>query len=316
MQKNLELFNYCLTKPEILLEDAYKKGELVITKTKEKKNELIRRNERLIDLITTYKTFGDKLTPKQENSIIYEVIDLLFNTEEKMNYTAFSQYFMVCDLSYSILKNEELKQKHEIIKEILKEYISDRHAMYSSHGYSNIVLQVMSDNYSHKRNCSSGIEKVEKQLRRVGITRYEYGDSIDSNFYLFPDKDEKEFRRFLSAKKIRFEWSKVKQDKIPDIYLQYNRKIYIIEHKHMKEGGGGQSKQDTEIADFVKLTENGVSYITYLDGAYFNKLIPPSPRGKENTLKKDIVSHLQNNANNYFLNTAGFEKFLKEVVIS
>ena len=284
-------------------------------KTKEEKNELIRRNEKLIDLITTYKTIGDKLTPDQENAIIAEIIDLMFNTKEKMNYTAFSQYFMVCDLSYSVLQNENLKQKHEIIREILKEYVADRHSTYSSHGYSNIVLQVMSDNYSHKRNCSSGLEKVEKQLIKVGINGYKSGAPLESDFYLLPDKDEKEFRRILSTKKIVFEWSKVKQNKLPDIYLQYKNKIYIIEHKHMKEGGGGQSKQDTEIADFVKLTEERVSYITYLDGPYFNKLISPSEYRKESILKKDVVSHLQNNPNNYFLNTAGFERFLKEVVI-
>lgn len=315
MQKNLELFNYCLTKPEILLEDTYKKGELVITPTKEQKNELIRRNERLIDLITTYKTFGEKLTPEQENSIISEITDLMFNTKEKMNYTAFSQYFMVCDMSYSLLQNEELKRKHKVIREILKEYVSDRHSMYSSHGYSNIVLQVMSDNYSHKRNGSSGLDKVEKQMKSAGLTQYERGDSLDGNFYLLPDKDEKEFRRILSVKKIKFKWSKVKQGKSPDVFIQHNGEVYIIEHKHMKESGGGQDKQDTEIADLIKLSEDGVSYVTYLDGAFFNKFISPSEKGKENIMKKDIVSHLQNNENNYFLNTAGFKKFVKEVVI-
>jgi hypothetical protein len=82
----------------------------------------------------------------------------------------------------------------------------------------------------------------------------------------------------------------------------------------MKEGGGGQSKQDTEIVDFIRYKEKNVSYVTYLDGVGFNRLIT-SKDNKHRKVKEDILEILSQNKDNYFVNTAGFEKFIDEVVL-
>lgn len=316
MQKNIEIFNYSLENPESLRDETYKKGELVITKTADQKNELIHRNEKLINLITSYETLKETLTDPQKDEIVDEIIDLMFNTSEKMNYTPFSQYFMVCDLSYSVVNALSEDEKRLLVKAILDDYVLERHPMYRSHGYSNIVLQVISDNYSHKRNVSTGVEKAEKQIKSRGIDEFSYPYDASKNFYLLVDANEGILLDILEKKKIKFQWSASKQGKLPDVFIQYNGKVYIIEHKHMKERGGGQSKQDTEIVDLIRYAEPNVSYVTYLDGIYFNGLVDAEGDDKGRKVKDEVVEILTANKENYFVNTAGFEKFLDEIVLA
>ncbi len=84
-----------------------------------------------------------------------------------------------------------------------------------------------------------------------------------------------------------------------------------MEHKHMKESGGGQDKQMTEIIDFVSYNDNGVGYISFLDGVYFNLLSDKNiTSGKSFIQRSKIYKNLNNNKQNYFINTRGFVKFL------
>jgi hypothetical protein len=314
MQKNIELFNYSLSKPEEYFEDWYTKGVIIIPPTKDEKNDLTRANAQLIDTITAYQVMGGKLTPSQEADLVGSIVRLLFYTTNHMNYSAFSQYLMVCDLSYSLLESEPDERKHELIREVLREYVKDRHSMYQSHGYSDVVLQVLSDNYSHKRNARTGPEKAERQVLERGIPKFRKGTSYGGNYYLLVDEAESDFTSILKAKQIRFLWSTEKQLKIPDMLISFGGTVYIIEHKHKKEGGGGQSSQGVEAVDLVKFSEDNASFVTYMDGPYFNKL-GKGGNNKESELTKDILKSLEQNKNNYFVNTAGFDKFLDEVVI-
>lgn len=100
---------------------------------------------------------------------------------------------------------------------------------------------------------------------------------------------------------------------MPDAVFKYNDRIFIVEHKHLKEGGGGQDKQLGEIIDLIKYKDDNVSYISYMDGMYFNSLINPKPNVKISNSKKDIIKYLTENSENYFLNTHGFEKILKDL---
>lgn len=99
---------------------------------------------------------------------------------------------------------------------------------------------------------------------------------------------------------------------MPDAIFKFNNIIYIVEHKHLKEGGGGQDKQLLEIIDLIKYSEDGVRYISYFDGMYFNSLINPKSTVKINTVKNDIINNLTKCPNNFFVNTMGFEKILKD----
>jgi hypothetical protein len=312
---NIKLFEYSLENENKLLENAVKKEDVVITSKAKDKNELMIKNERMINLITSYKTLKDKLSPKQEGDIIAELDSLLFN-KEKMNYSAFSQYFMVWDLSYSLLSSRGLEERKKLLKELLNKYIKDRHSMYLEHGYSNMVLQVISDNYSHKRKGMTGIVKLEAMLKIAKIPKYDTTQNIaNDTFYLLPDKEGKKgFMHILNSKKIALKWSKDKQGKMPDAYIQNKKKIYIVEHKYKKEGGGGQNSQIVELVDFIKNSDTEISYVSFMDGVLFNALSNHNiNNNKILTTKRDIIKHLTKNSNNYFLNAAGFKVLLETI---
>jgi len=81
----------------------------------------------------------------------------------------------------------------------------------------------------------------------------------------------------------------------------------------MKEGGGWQDKQIVEISSFINYSDKDISYISFLDGTYFNKLFLKAARGKVLVQRNQILESLQENPNNYFLNTAGFLYFLSKL---
>ncbi|KAF0134829.1 MAG: hypothetical protein FD145_397 [Candidatus Saganbacteria bacterium] len=309
---NIDLFEYSLKNIEQIFDAANKKEKLVITKSSKKKNEPIRNNESLINLITTYHTMYGKLTKIQDDELIGEIDSILFNNEH-MNYTAFSQYLMVWDMPYSALRDE--KERKQLLRKLIKKYIKDRHQMYTSHGYSNIVLQVLADNYSHKRGGSTGANKIIMFVERAGIKKYHEDNDIDKDsFYLLPDKGGKKyFKDICKEHNINFKWSRSKQGKMPDCYIQKAPNAWIIEHKHKKGGGGGQYSQIVEIVDFLKYTEKNVSYVAFLDGILFNELINASSDTKMSKAKKDIYKYLKINKNNYFVNTAGFSRLLQSI---
>jgi hypothetical protein len=85
-----------------------------------------------------------------------------------------------------------------------------------------------------------------------------------------------------------------------------------MENKHMKEAGGGQDKQMSEIINFISYQDKEVSYISFLDGVYFNLLSDETIKsGKPYEQRKAIYTYLKKNKTNYFVNTFGLEKLLK-----
>lgn len=114
---------------------------------------------------------------------------------------------------------------------------------------------------------------------------------------------------------MEFRYSKQRQAKIPDAILKVYKHIFVIEHKNMKEGGGGQDKQISEILDFIRYCEEGKDfhYITYLDGIFSNKLFPGAT-AKNKIQYIEAVEVLNENPSNYFVNTFAFEKLITDYV--
>jgi len=69
-----------------------------------------------------------------------------------------------------------------------------------------------------------------------------------------------------------------------------------------------------EIIDFIKYKENGVSYLVFLDGLFFNKYAKELQKGKLKNQYAAIIKNLKNNPDNYFVNTTGFQKYIKRFV--
>lgn len=313
MLDNLEYFEYSLAHKELLLDKYYFSDEIIIDNHS---SPLFANCLELDETISNYanrKRYYDCLHqdfPDAElDVIINKIIKLL--EEEYMNLTAFAQSFSLFDSSFSSYSSLNKREKSYFIKEILDAFISKRFDLYSKVGYG--YLQVLYDSHAHKRMSSAGAKKVASQLNYNNFVQV-HNTSIKNRQFFLPDQVKKEnYLQFLKDNSIDCAWTKNKQDKMPDAVFKYDNKFYFVEHKHLKEGGGGQDKQLTEIVDLIQYGEPGITFISYMDGMYFNSLINPRPTTKMYTTKKDIVKYLTTNKENYFLNTSGFEKFLKDL---
>ena len=332
---NLHYFKISRDNPEPLIDSAYQKDcKTVIPSKASKKNSLTESNARLTGLITDFsKIQGNPSKKKERSEIIKEIVDIL-TTVEHINFSPFAQFFMTYNINIGMLKGRPQEEQMSTVEEILSHFCKTRHQIYLDHGYSDIILQVMADNYSHKRNSKAGIEKVEKILAKHGFKKKKnienFHKKFSEKFYFLPDKDGKEaFKNFRTSLNIAMESNKDDIEKLPDIVFHISGHFYIMELKNMKQGGGGQDKQIIELAHFIHYSEKDAHfhYISYLDGLYsnviFSERLPSSPEKKANDKTKKpkkktdqrqaFQKNLEANPQNYFVNTAGFDVLLADL---
>jgi len=316
---NIELFKYSGRHPEPIIDPYYNRDKVVIPATADRTNKLVEKNARLIELISVFCYFleqGKDKTHSDVRALIDEVIGILKDTEG-INLSPFSQFFMVYNSSHNSFVGYSHEEQREFIYEMLCLYGKERHKMYLSHGYTNAILQVVCDNYSHKRNSKTTIVKICDILERVGFVHNPNGEErFARRFYFLPDKgDKKTFLTFKRQHGIVMESARHEQNKLPDIVFFINGEYYIVEMKSMKGSGGGQDKQLTEVINFIRYAESDahIHYVTYLDGEYSNLLHGDTTQPKIRCQYDDALSCLAHHPGNYFLNTAGFEEFVREI---
>lgn len=311
MLNNVELFNECLANRvhniDLIARETLNK--VIIPEERDGYSELLAKNTELIELIIQYNNYNVNGDITHKIEIVSQIDECL--KYEGMNLCPFSQYLMVHDLTHDIYLSElSFDEK----KYIINSYIEDRHQMYLNYDYSDMIFQVLNDNYSHKRKTAIGVEKIRRTCEENNIYNFD-GNYDTEKFFLLPDNGEKDaFKSALDLFHIKFEFASNHQDKMPDAFVKLNNKFVIVEHKKMKSTGGGQDKQITEIIEFIKYGERDVYYVSYLDGILFNQLINPSITKKIYISKNDIIANLTNNPYNYFVNEYGFDKLLNNIV--
>ena len=313
---NIELFKFSGAHPEPIIDPYYNRDKVVITPTIEETNNLITKNSRLLELISVFGYFqeqGKGRDDEEMRNLISEIVEILVSTDG-INLSPFSQFFMVYNSSHNSFTTYTKEAQREFVYEMLQLYIKERHSMYLSHGYTSSILQVVCDNYSHKRNSKTTIVKICDMLAAHGFKHYEGLDLLgNARFYLLPDKgDKKLFLQFKKQHKVVMESAQNEQNKLPDMLFNLNGEYYIVEMKSMKGSGGGQDKQLTEVINFIRYAEADpkIHYVTYLDGEYSNLLHSGTTQPKIRCQYDDAMNCLKTHPGNYFLNTAGFEKFL------
>lgn len=318
---NIELFKFSGEHREPIIDPYYNRDKVVIPSTAEETNTLVERNARLVELISVFSYFREQGKDRQDpqmDMLVREVVEILTSTDG-INLSPFSQFFMVYNSSHNSFMGYSTKEQFEFVYEMLTLYAKERHKMYMSHGYSNSILQVVCDNYSHKRNSKTTIVKICAMLENLGFVHKISGPMTDGqSFYILPDKGDKglflEFKRTFG---VAMEAAKTEQNKLPDMVFSVKGEFYIVEMKSMKGSGGGQDKQLTEVINFIRYTEKNkkVHYITYLDGEYSNLLHGGTTQPKIRCQYDDALSCLANNPGNYFLNTAGFARLLELITL-
>jgi len=315
---NVELFLFSCQHPEPMFDPYYnKKTPLIIPKTASESNLLVEKNGRLIELISAFDVLqgqGASRTDSHVVAIVREIVGILDDTDG-INFSAFAQFFMVYSSSHDTYAKYNYESRQTFVYEMLTRFCKERHSTYMSHGYSNVSLQVVADNYSHKRNSKTSIIKVEDRLGDYGFVKVTDMISAVGNSYMLPDKGgKKAFRAFRDHYGIEMVSAKTEQDKLPDMVLKIKDDFYIAELKNMKGSGGGQDKQITEVVNFIRYVERdrSIHYLTFLDGDYFN-ILAASKQPKIKRQYDDIVACLKANPGNYFVNTAGFSQLLRQL---
>ena len=188
---NKLLFEECLDNLAINVDPYNRKilNKTVIPVDNSIPSELLVRNTRLIELVKQYNNYNIRGDNTHNLEIIAAIDDCL--DFEGMNYCPFSQYLMVHDVNYDMyLKSLNQKDKEFIIDCFLE----DRHQMYLNRDYSEIIFQVMCDNYSHKRKGKLGVKKIMRICEDFGlnkITNINYQKSIKAK------------KRFIVFKKLK-----------------------------------------------------------------------------------------------------------------
>ena len=320
MIDNIKLFELSIENKELYIDKYYvKDSKPIITEDLKKPNKLMSANFEILDNISAYKIAVESKNEEMQKTTLKNIISSL--SVSGINFSEFASYWAVKDVSHSIykgtLKTEELKL--EFLKNIIPEFIKDRHLLYKIHGYSFSTLQAVSDSKAHKKNGASANKKFTDIFFSFGFKHFESNDinlfDKSSKIFIFPDKKDKSmFKKILEHYDIKFDWSKNHEGKETDSLFKVGNEIFIMEHKHMKESGGGQDKQMSEIINFISYQDKGVHYVSFLDGIYFNLLADKNIRsGKSYTQRMNIFDNLKNNKQNYFVNTNGFIELLNNL---
>lgn len=324
MQNNLVYFDIGQKHKEELIDPNYHLivDNVVIPKTKDEINALTDANHKLVKYLTAIETQINDLGKSIDDQEVRQYFPLIIDAMKTkgMNYSAFCQYFNVHNMNYSLFFDDKVvsyQQRLEIIKYMVSNFLKDRHEMYLSHGYSDIVLQVMSDNYSHKRKGSYGTNKIADMCRLRGIPDISGEKHPNFNMEAFLLKSDKtgkaNFIKF--AEDYGLVLSEDNTIKYPDALIKIGKDFFIVEQKNMKEDGGGQDKQTVEITHFIKRYPEfeGLHYVTFIDGVYFNKLTPTAT-AKTKDQYVDVIETLAKYKANYFVNSYAFEKVLDDSI--
>ncbi len=316
---NLDFFAYSSEHPEPTLDPFYGKSAMVIPPTVAESNLLTIKNTRLLELISAFHVLdshGAKPDDPNLLAVVREVREILDGTPH-INFSAFTQFFLVYNVAYSTYRHLDNPRKELFLRDMLRHYCEERHPIYLSHGYTNTILQVMSDNYSHKRNSKASIDKIQVLMEPYRFQKLVAPPFPESGRVLFlPDKgDSNLFSAFRDCFSVLMRSAETEQGKLPDMVFGIDGEWFVVEMKNIKGSGGGQDKQLTEIINFIRYSEKNrhIHYLVFLDGDYSNRLFA-NQTPKIRRQHADILECMTYNPQNYFVNTAGFSKLLSEML--
>lgn len=322
--KNLDALELSVANSKMNFDFSNPMGTLVIPKEKGKDNRLTAANKKVLELITTYKTVKDDSDVPEEykEKIIYSIMEIL-DTVDNINYSSFCIYFQVLRFSHDSFENARKKklltnsERAELLKNAVELYIENRHDIYSSHGYSDMALQVRCDCGSSRRSRSIGSNSLKNIMDNFNINQvYSYDDFMKGNSFFFPEDLKNLLIEVIEKNSIDFKFRETHDGKYPDLMFKIGNQFYILEHKLATGRGGAQNSEINEIITFIGQEESNINvhYISCLQGDMLNTIFDSNPDPKTKTQHDNIINHLKDNSNNYFLNEFGLNELLKILV--
>lgn len=318
MIKNSQLFSDCFAHPEPLADPFYHSEQLIIPASPESPDNAV---------ITLWRNVRDRLTAahvalgdKDNNSFANHVAELdKLLQQGNANFLEFTSFLPTLDVSYSSYRNLPDAERLDFLRTAARRFLEIRHPVYSAHGYSPVTVQVRRDFEKHKSGGSSARHKLDAIMQELGYQQAnDLASFLKPRAYVHAEHAAYgECEAWLRDRGLAFQWQRNHQGKRPDIIIHKSGQVFITECKHLKETGGGQDKQLSELIDLISHDENAlaknrkvrISYVAFLDGVLFNALKAPRSK-KMQAQRQAIEQHLKNTQRNYFVNTWGFRQLL------
>lgn len=312
LKDNLHYWNVSLNNPEPLLDEYYFHDEIIINDAT--LLESINKIREIIALICLLWRYGKE--PDED------LFDLMLNIINSVDYVYYNEYFAfwkTLDLSYTQLKELDKPFLKEVLKEATKHYCTKRYPIYANIGFTPVITQSLFDVGSSRKQGTAYKTKLKDIvtyiLKDISLIDGE-GYNTHSEKFLSFSRDV--FMRIREEYKIKFEFGKTYQDKLPDFIIRYRNYLVVGEAKHIKEAGGHQASSITELISFISQEESDfehvrILYVAFLDGTYFN-LFMKSNTEKISKQKSDIFKTLEKYKNSFFVNTFGFKELCKDIL--
>ncbi len=298
-KNNLFYFEYSLKNPEPIWDKNFYPFLQKIVNSIEYKN--------IVEMENYIAELGSRITDSEAKNL------LEFLVKKGCEKSYFSFFLRTCDLSSAELTDEryyEEKDRISAIKNVLKIYIKGRKNPKTDKN----SLQAYNDAQTAKRRSSSGEYKL---IALSGLKIAEDPSNLKNKIAkISKTSGPFQMKKIKELLNIKFKFSKA--DKVPDCIFMIGKRVFIAEAKHVNGQGGAQNGSISELISILKLKEksSNINYIAFLDGCY-TKYLTVSEENKLGTqLEKQkyrIKEALLENKNNYFLNTAGFIKFIKDL---
>lgn len=300
--------------------------------------------DRLRDLITTYCTLdtinetvpssmqneGDsQLSTCSESLVgmrqkILEEIDKLLKEIKNIQHTEFVAYFKCLGMSHSIYRKLDAPARLAVLKKVLGSYCERRRKRYDQLGYTHVIQQALYDSAASRTQGSAAKQKlrqlIEQVSRELGVPIQEAGSppeltQSESGCSFYAVNSKKGFEELREKEQFTYAYGQESQGKIPDLVIKIRDRLFILEAKHIRESGGAQDKQISELIKFIGQNESKpISYVAFLDGSYFNKFSNSEAPKKVRNQRDAIESTLKKYPNNYFVNTAGLCALLTDLI--
>lgn len=319
MINNSQLFSDCLQHPEPLVDPFYCSEQLIISASPEGEDN---------DIGKLWRDVRDRLTATDIALRDGDVggfeghvrqLDRLLRGEGA-NFLEFTSFFPALDVSYSNYRKLPDVERLEFLSSAARIYIEKRHRVYTSHGYTPVTVQVRRDFEKHKSGGSSAKRKLDSLFESHGYIKANTLAQLQESRrgYLHADGAiYAECDTWLRQQGLRFQWRQDHQGKLPDVVFRNEDDFMIVECKHMKETGGGQDKQLSELIDLIGHDEPDfcarsglrIGYAAFLDGVLFNALHEPQAQ-KMRQQREAIDRHLKAHPRNQFVNTWGFGQLI------
>jgi len=284
---------------------------------------LIKKVHDLRSLVRVYGMLSEEGVDSRILELLLEKIMRILLSTDNIQYTEFVAFWKVFDMTYSIFREYDYDKKRYYIRMLLNEYYNRRDKLYSKLGYADSTIQALYDSGVSRKKAEVTTNKIVKMIHEVSgkykiivgeiNTKQQLEQGVSLGPCLFKVRRGGRgglFEYFRKRYSIKYEFDR-KQHKYPDIVLLVYDEIFIIEAKHVKEAGGSQDKQIRELISFIDQDEReGVHYVAFMDGTFFNKFI--NPRGVIAEFRNDIERILREKSN-YFVNTYGFLCMLDDI---